>query len=967
MTSLQIMPPSVRPLPRNIFVRLAQAAVHLGHTRFARQACLAWLAAYPGDLPINLLYAQGLLQEGHPEHALPVLKRVCQADPEYLDAVLARLEAEKRLKDQPKCKTRSRAAARKSANEALNWAVALGGESSQRHDTQTTTQPSEGTASDWSQQVLQARKALEAINGTPQAKTSLEQAEAEINPALATDPATPLVGVTHLRLLKALDSPNLSIRSLAEYYHQRWPDCLQFQLILAEALVEAGLDEQAVALLHQAAARDITGQVANRLWGRGHAYRALWPERLELILDMAIPAPVAAALGWNQLPGGAAVTIQAQPSEVAPIISKVAKALDNLSAADTAPQKGEPALPEVRQTSPPQEASLQESDEHPRPAFVSIPETLRSVQAELEKIAERLHQPELVRSDGRFPVYVVMTTKRGLDTQYGAQAVAIQYEMNRLVQAVQTRRDWRAMIFYADEGQPPEVRAARPSDPWALKLALADLDAYLGRKGEMIGAVLIVGGPEIVPFHHLPNPVDDADDYVPSDNPYTTRDENYFVPEWPVGRLPGCASKNPDALVNLLKSLTERHIALAKTGNSDRRPWWILLLLRLLRREKVQLPSKHKRPSFGYTAAAWHKASQMVYRPIGENNSLLVSPPLCAKGQDAVPLPSGRLAYFNLHGLEDAVEWYGQSETVSPDGDEPVSPSESSQDYPVAVRPQDLINGGRAPEVVFSEACYGAHIIGKTIEEALALKFLQVGSQAVVGSTCTAYGSINTPLTAADFLGQAFWNALKQGCSAGEAMRRAKVSLAREMHHRQGYLDGEDQKTLISFVLYGDPLAQPLGQIHQAKGAHRLDVVRPLKPPRSVKTVCDRTRQEDEENPVPQELVEYVKSIVEQYLPGMQGAQVALSHEHSDCSMVGHQCPTGQLHTKPRGKNLSPTAAPSTDQPASSSSPTSDSLTLQRRIVILSEEVNGVMHVHHHYARLTLDDQNRLVKLVVSR
>jgi hypothetical protein len=966
MTSPQILPPSIRPLPRHIFVRLTQAAAHLGHTRFARQACLAWLAAYPGDLPLSLLYAQVLLQEGHPEHALPVLRRLCQSDPEYLDAVLARLEAEKRLKDQPKSKSRSRVIAQKLANEALSWAVALGGESKDGHDTQA----SESTAIGWSKQVLQARKALEDNDGTPRAKTNLEQAEADINPALASDPATPLVGVTHLRLLRALDSPILSIRSLAEYYHQRWPDCLQFQLILAESLVEAGLDEQAVALLHQAAARDITGQVANRLWGRGHAYRALWPERLELFLDVAIPAPVAAALGWNQLPGGTTTTIQAQPSEVVPASSKVAKSLGNSSPAELAPLEEEPARLEGRQTPPSPEASPQESNERPRPAFVSIPETLRSVQAELEKIADRLHQPELVRSDGRFPVYVVMTTKRGLETHYGEQAVTIQSEMNRLVTAVQTRRDWRAMIFFADEGQPPEVRAARPSDPWALKLALADLDANLGRKGEMIGAVLIVGGPEIVPFHHLPNPVDDADDYVPSDNPYATRDENYFVPEWPVGRLPDCASKNAEALVNLLKSLTERHTALVKTGNSVRRPWWNSLLSRLLgwlRRDKAQLPSKHKRPSFGYTAAAWHKASQMVFRPIGENNSLLISPPLCAQGRDAVPLPSGRLAYFNLHGLEDAVEWYGQSETVSPDGDELGSPNESSQDYPVAVRPQDLINGGRAPEVVFSEACYGAHIIGKTIEEALALKFLQVGSQAVVGSTCTAYGSINTPLTAADFLGHAFWNALKQGCCAGEAMRRAKVSLAREMHHRQGYLDGEDQKTLISFVLYGDPLAQPLGQIHQAKGAHRLDVVRPLKPPRSVKTVCDRTRQEDVENPIPQEVVEYVKSIVEQYLPGMQGAQVALSHEHSDCSMDGHQCPTGQLHVKPRGKNLTPTAATSLEEHASSSTPASVSLASQRRIVILSKEVNGMMHVHHHYARLTLDDQNRLVKLVVSR
>jgi hypothetical protein len=309
--------------------------------------------------------------------------------------------------------------------------------------------------------------------------------------------------------------------------------------------------------------------------------------------------------------------------------------------------------------------------------------------------------------------------------------------------------------------------------------------------------------------------------------------------------------------------------------------------------------------------------------------------------------------------LVDAVEWYGQSEAIS---QEPASPGEAggtSLDYPVALRPQDIVNSGHAPEVVFSEACYGAHILGKTVEEAIALKFIQSGSQAVVGSTCTAYGSINTPLTAADFLGHAFWNALKQGSPAGEALRRAKFSLAREMHRRQGFLDGEDQKTLISFVLYGDPLAQPLGQIRQAKGAYLPAVMRSLKPPNGVKTVCDRARQEDQENPVPEEMINQIKGIVEQYLPGMAGAHVALSHEHTDCGVKGHECPTGQLRARAIGKG---NVAAQSDLPEQENPSPS-----QRSIVVLSKEVNGEMHVHRHYARITLDENNKLVKLVVSR
>ena len=956
MTPLSNPPSDTRPIPRHLFLRMVQAAIRLGHSRFAQQACLNWLAVYPGDLPISLLYANLLMQDDRSEQALPVLARLCQVDPEYLEAVQAYLKAQNGLQIQGESRSKSSQRRQRrvlaTTNDLTEWACALGAVLEARKTSIDPTLSREASAQSWSMAVKQARQAIEGGIGSGDASQRLEEAEAVLNPALASNLSSPLVGITQLRLLKVKNDPMESIHSLAKYYLQQWPECVQFQLFLAEASMETGQEEEAVALLHRAAARDLTGQVAIRLWGRGHPYRSLWPERLELALDMPIPAQVAAALGWNQLPAGEAIDVVIQTKANVPVSQPIAKGIPS---------------PPTRDDSGRFESGISESREDPRPAFTTIPETLRSVQTELEKVAERLRQPELARTDGRFPVYVIMTTQKGLHTQYGEKASLLEAEMLRLAQAVQRRRDWRALLFYADEGLPPDVRSARPSDPWALKLALADLDIHLGQKGEMIGAVLIVGGPEVVPFHHLPNPVDDADDYVPSDNPYATRDENYFIPEWPIGRLPGGAGKDPGALVNLLKSLTERHFVIAKHRLPGSRPWWINWLNWLLRRGSMPTPSNHKRPSFGYTAEVWRRASQMVFRPIGEANALRVSPPLCASGQSAVPLPAGRLAYFNLHGLVDAVEWFGQSEAATSPGNGSGIDSQDIRDYPVAIRPQDIVNSGRAPEVVFSEACYGAHISGKKIEEALTLKFLQAGSQAVVGSTCTAYGSINTPLTAADFLGHEFWNALKQGSPAGEALRRAKVSLAREMHRRQGYLDGEDQKTLISFVLYGDPLAQPLGQVRQAKGKFRPAVMRPLRPPRGVKTICDRARQEDQGDHLPAELVDYVKSIVEQYLPGMQGAHVMVSHEHLDCNVDEHLCPTQQLGMKSQRKGAPSSLSGTQTQTSHIQSPDTSSATIQRRIVILSKEVGNTTHVHRHYARLTLDEQNRLVKLVVSR
>ena len=100
-------------------------------------------------------------------------------------------------------------------------------------------------------------------------------------------------------------------------------------------------------------------------------------------------------------------------------------------------------------------------------------------------------------------------------------------------------------------------------------------------------------------------------------------------------------------------------------------------------------------------------------------------------------------------------------------------------------------------------------MIGKTAAEALSLKFLASGSHAVVGSTKISYGSVSTPLIAADLIGRLFWDELNEGLPVGEALRRAKLNFAGEMHRRQGFLDGEDQKPLISFVQYGDPLYSP--------------------------------------------------------------------------------------------------------------------------------------------------------------
>jgi len=914
-----------------------RTALTVGETRFARLAAVNWLSSYPGDLTVGLLHAQALIREGgHGQtkskeavsrnasiaKALPVLEGLCQTDPEFIEAQEMYLHALK-------------TAGLDESSVALASVAALGG----------VLDPAISIP-EWGSMLRQARKAL--ARGYP---AGLETAERLVHQVLLTNPPSPLAALTHMQIDMQRGLPGGAVRSLAELYHERWPNCLHFSLILADSLMDGGESDRAVALLHHAVALDVSGQVPMRLWGAGHPYRALWPERIEAPMTMAVPAGVAAALGWNRLPSG---------KENQPETQQNANEAKPAIPADPTGIPGDATVP--MKTQPVGVSRPSKSTGHTtRPTYLRphLPEALQSVQAELERVAERLKKPDLAKADGRFPVYVIFTTHRGLEAQFGLQNTALLDDaVRKLAESIRAHQDWDAIVYYADEGyksQPKrgaagfEIQPAKPTDPWALKLALADLDTALGKRGEMIGAVLIVGGPEVVPFHHLPNPVDDTDVDVPSDNPYATRDENYFIPEWPVGRLASGCSSEAEPFLKILNDITNRHQRHAKPT-----PWFISIWERLAERF---LPSAARlRHSLGYSAAIWKKASLSVFRPIGEANALLISPPFISrngsshrtgspqKGKKGFPanaadesacvnLQPAKLGYFNLHGLEDAVEWYGQSDPVETPG---------GPDYPVALRPHDLecgTNGSRAPQVVFSEACFGAHILGKSLDEAMALKFIASGSQAVVGSTCVAYGSLASPLAAADLLGFSFWTFLKEGHATGEALRRAKIQVAREMHRRQGYLDGEDQKTLISFVLYGDPLA-PSPLVSQSSRS----VFRSAKSPAQVRVVCDRTADIRTYHPVPPQMLSYVKHVVSQYLPGMADAEVVLTQEHTDCGGAGHSCPTSQLGAKAR-----PAHPPS------------------RQVVTLSKQVQKSAFMHHHYARLTLDSQGKLVKLVVSR
>lgn len=902
-------PSPTQPLHRQALIALLESALQVKEYSYARQTALGWLAFFPGDLPVTLLYAQALMGQGLSEQAFTAVEKILLVDPEYIDAqtwLASMMRALNRNCEQIEACLYILTGNATGSEEFSSWVHTL----HQRYE--------------W----LQRQDRPLALWELPTTAQLDDDGEITHSPScLQEQGLASLARIIQARVLLAHHDDSEYLIQYAESYLERWPSCVTMKLIVADAIM-AKNPEKAVALLHESVALDTTGQTTNRLWGSDHPYKRLWPAALEVSPGHAtspqaipIPAGLAAYMSWNQLPQPLHTLTTQDSPKFTPSI--------------------EPEVPKICAPLPQTPLSL--------PVKPVVQHNLRIKYPEiptLKQAAAKIKQPGLGRVDGRYPVYVIFSTLKGLNAQYGESgARQIRQELDRLCETISRYRQWGALVFLADAPDFGPYRtklnlvAADPADPWALKLALVDLDAGLALSGEMIGAVLVVGGPEVVPFHRLPNPVDDSDSEVVSDNPYSTRDENYFVPEWSVGRLPGDCGNDPETLLRMVRQVTAYHLGFVKEK------FWLIRWIERLRTSLDHLAGSaaQKRTSFGYSAAAWRRAALSVFRPIGEPRRLMVCPPVqvsetCAlhnPNKTCLSLPAGKLAYFNLHGLVDTDEWYGQRDPFE---------TQDGPDFPLALRAADIGAAGqndtKTPQVVFSEACYGAHIIDKSVNQAISLKLLSAGSRAVVGSTCISYGSISSPLIAADLLGHSFWHYLKEGQPAGEALRRAKIHLAREMHQRQGYLDGEDQKTLLSFVLYGDPLVQ-ISDLQRGPK----NTMRPSQRANPVRIICDREETSEHLASVPSQVMAQVKQIVKVYLPGMKDAQVHLSQERANCQGHGHACPAATLHMKSAG-----------------------STSLQgRQVVTLSKTIQEDSLNHAQYARLTLDASGKLIKLVVSR
>lgn len=870
----------VNALDRYKFLTIMNAANECEETQFVKQACMLWLVNYPSDLFVQYQQALNYAKLGKTDQAQGILESLIAFDPQFIEATQSLAEL-------------SEDAQRSSDLCAIHSYLT--------QETVPTEPPSA-----WLQPLWEARQTFVA--------GELEKAISLIHTSLLHEPTSPLTAILHLKAAYKQENRDL-LNNLSEIYHQQWPDCLQINIIKSLADLDRGEESPAVERLHWVAAHDSAGQVIHRLLGHQHRFHNLWPDHLEIYFDLPIPATVSSALGWNQLDSGESAAPEltdykeekvGQPETFKPVLE-------------------EPLVPDQERIAKDQldaYAALEELQETLSPESPAPEEDFEDIQRAFSRLAKRYKTPELERADNRFPVYVLLTSKDHLEKQYGPNTASVIADLlDELVSLIRQLPEWGARVYMPDDPALMSQLGIKPiiaSDAWKIKLSLADLDAALAKQGEMIGALLIVGGPEIIPFHHLPNPTLDDDLDVPSDNPYSAVDKNYFIPQWPLGRLPGETGSDAGLLLHQIRTLIYQYGQRTKKGflpvvTLNSLMGWFR---QIFTNSNVMMKKSH---SLGYSAEVWRDASAGVYDIVGRAKDLDLSPPTDSAN---IVLKNGHrpeIGYFNLHGIKDGPHWYGQKDFSS---------NAAGPDYPIALSPNLFNEKTPSPKLIVSEACYGANINNKQHEDALSLKFLDSGTQAFIGSTCIAYGAITQPLIAADYLAQLFWKQVLEGDSFGYALMRAKLTLAQEMARVQGFLDGEDQKTLLSFVLFGDPLG-----LYQGRKNGQKPLIRAKSHP-NIKTLSDSDLEPAVDGvPIPQAVNKTLTQVVEKYLPGLHNAQIKVNTS------------TGSSENGKR-----------------------KAIRDDRYYVTLSKTITENQDTtHRHFARLTFDKKGKLVKLSTSR
>jgi hypothetical protein len=297
--------------------------------------------------------------------------------------------------------------------------------------------------------------------------------------------------------------------------------------------------------------------------------------------------------------------------------------------------------------------------------------------------------------------------------------------------------------------------------------------------------LVLFGGHDIVPQFVVANPsydpLGDDDKVVPTDNPYASsppfrakKRGSYLVPDRVVGRI-------PDMLV-------------------DGDPVWLADYLATAA-SSTPVEAGFYRDAYAICCDAWKRAGAACVEYLGKPASLLlVSPPEVDSSATAKGRLSARMHMIKCHGSPLDPQFYGQK----------------GKAYPVALFSATLKPRLKPGTLAAAMCCYGAQVYSPgdpaaTVpgEWPLASTYLRKGAPGFVGSTMIAWVGVSE-MMCADWIAAGYLKGVLGGASLGQAFLEAKQGYVRWINQQGRAPDLADEKTLIEFVLLGDPSIHPV-------------------------------------------------------------------------------------------------------------------------------------------------------------
>ena len=336
--------------------------------------------------------------------------------------------------------------------------------------------------------------------------------------------------------------------------------------------------------------------------------------------------------------------------------------------------------------------------------------------------------------------------------------------------------------------------AMKPYKVAALKGAITaakvknTLDAIVARLSP--DYIVLFGSGDIVPHFSVPNPShdEDGDDdtVVPTDNPYACsakfdrkKRRTYLVPDRVLGRI----SDVP----------------------GDANPVWFERYLKQATVWKPRAASAYKK-GFYVCTATWRKAGESCMAEFNlKKDDLLIAPPTSRKSAVVKARERGLRHMIKCHGNDADSTFYG--ENTNPRVADP---------FPEALRSPDLQGRVKKGAVVGAMCCYGANLFDPTTqatvhadEPPICSQYLKLGAYGFMGSSTIAWVGFDE-MMCADWIVTGFLKSATGGASLGRAALEAKQDFLRWIQQQGNTPDVADEKTLIQFMLLGDPSIHPV-------------------------------------------------------------------------------------------------------------------------------------------------------------